>query len=71
MTSDYADLLFDIAGITSQIDGILSAEHYFIKALKIYREILPDDDLREKAALAVKYFERAGVTKLPNFLALE
>ena len=70
-TSDYADLLFDIAGITSQIDGILSAEHFFIKAFKIYREILPDDDLREKAALAVKYFERAGVTKLPNYLELE
>ncbi|MBR1531401.1 MAG: tetratricopeptide repeat protein, partial [Eubacterium sp.] len=70
-TTDYADLLFDIAGITSQIDGIQSAEQYFIHAFKIYREVLPDDDLREKAALAVKYFERAGVIKLPNYLALE
>ena len=69
-TSDYADLLFDIAGITSQIDGIQSAEHYFIKAFKIYREILPDDDLREKTALASNYFNRAGVTNLPSYLAL-
>ncbi|MBR1393592.1 MAG: tetratricopeptide repeat protein [Ruminococcus sp.] len=70
-TSDYADLLFDIAGITSQIDGIQAAEHFFIKAFKIYRAVLPDDDLREKAVLAIKYFQRAGVTKLPNYLALE
>ena len=70
-TSDYADLLFDIAGITSQIDGIQAAEQYFILAFKLYRKVLSDDDLREKAALAVKYFERAGVTKLPDYLALE
>lgn len=71
MTSDYADLLFDIAGITSQISGIQAAEPYFIWAFKIYRNILSDDDLLEKAALAIKYFECAGVTKLPNYLALE
>lgn len=69
LTSDYADILFDIAGITSQLSGIQTAEPYFIKAFKIYREILPDDDLREKAALAVRYFERAGVKSIPNYLA--
>ena len=69
-TSDYADLLFDIAGITSQISGIQAAEQFFVRAFKIYRDILPDDDLREKAALAVKYFNRAGITNLPSYLAL-
>ena len=71
MTSDYADLLFDIAGITSQLSGIQAAEQYFIRAFKIYRDVMSDDDLREKAALAVKYFERTGVTKLPSYLTLE
>lgn len=71
MTTDYADLLFDIAGITSQLSGIQAAEPLFVKAFKIYRDALTDDDLREKAALAVKYFERTGVTKLPNYLTLE
>ena len=70
MTTDYADILFDIAGITSQLSGIQPAEPYFVRAFKIYREILPDDDLREKAALAVRYFERAGVRTLPTYLAL-
>lgn len=70
-TSDYADIIFDIAGITSQLSGIQAAEPLFVKAFRIYRDVLPDDDLREKATLAVKYFERAGVTKLPNYLALE
>lgn len=70
MTSDYADILFDIAGITSQLSGIQAAEPYFVRAFKIYRDILPDDDLREKAALAVRYFERAGVRTLPLYLAL-
>ena len=69
-TADYADLLFDIAGITSQLSGIHAAEPLFIRAFKIYREVLPDDDLREKAALAVKYFNRAGITNLPSYLAL-
>ncbi len=71
MTSDYADILFDIAGITSQLSGIQSAETYFVRAFKIYRDILPDDDLREKAELAVKYFERANIKKLPAYLALD
>ena len=70
MTSDYADILFDIAGITSQLSGIQSAETYFVRAFKIYRDILPDDDLREKAALAVKYFNHAGITNLPAYLAI-
>ena len=70
LTSDYADILFDIAGITSQLSGIQAAEQYFIRAFKIYRDVLPDNDLREKAALAVKYFTRAGVTNLPSYLAI-
>lgn len=69
-TSDYADLIFDIAGITSQLSGIQAAEQLFIKAFKIYRDVLPDNDLREKAALAVKYFNRAGITNLPAYLAI-
>ena len=69
-TTDYADLLFDIAGITSQISGIHSAEQYFIRAFKIYRDVLTDNDLREKAALAIKYFDRAGITDFPSYLAL-
>ena len=70
-TSDYADILFDIAAITLQLSGIPTAEPYFIKAFKIYREVLTPDDLREKAKLAAKYLGRAGITKLPNYLALE
>ena len=71
LTSDYADILFDIAAITLQLSGIPTAEPYFIKAFKIYREVLTPDDLREKAELAAKYFKRAGITGVPNYLALE
>ena len=71
LTSDYADILFDIAAITLQLSGIPTAEPYFIKAFKIYREVLFDDDLREKAELAAKYFKRAGITGVPNYLALK
>ena len=70
-TSDYADILFDIAAITLQLSGIPTAEPYFIKAFKIYREVLSDDDLREKAELAAKYLGRAGITQMPKFLELE
>ena len=70
-SSDYADILFDIAAITLQLSGIPTAEPYFIKAFKIYREVLTPDDLREKAELAAKYFKRAGITGVPNYLALE
>ncbi len=71
LTSDYADILFDIAVITLQLSGIQTAEPYFIKAFKIYREVLSDDDLREKAELAAKYLGRAGITQMPKYLALE
>ena len=70
-TSDYADILFDIAAITLQLSGIPTAEPYFIKAFKVYREVLSDDDLREKAELAAKYFKRAGITQMPKYLALK
>ena len=70
-TSDYADILFDIAAITLQLSGIPTAEQYFIKAFKIYREVLTPDDLREKTELAAKYFKRAGITQMPKFLVLE
>ena len=70
LTCDYADILFDIAAIISQLSGIQAAETYFIRAFRIYREILSDDDLREKAALAVRYFERAGAKTLPTYLLL-
>ncbi len=69
-TTDYADLLFDIAGITSQISDIQTAEPYFIRAFSIYRKIMPDDDLREKAAIAIRYFEHAGIKAVPTYLAL-
>ena len=71
LTSDYADILFDIAAVTLQLSGIPTAEPYFIKAFKIYREVLTDDDLQEKAELAAKYFGRAGITQMPKYLALE
>ena len=71
LTSDYADILFDIAAITLQLSGIPTAEPYFIKAFKIYRKVLTDDDLREKAELAAKYLGRAGITQMPKFLELE
>lgn len=71
LTSDYAGILFDIAAITLQLSGIPTAEPYFIKAFKIYREVLTSDDLREKAELAAKYFKRAGITGVPKYLVLE
>lgn len=71
LTSDYADILFDIAAITLHLSGIPTAEPYFIKAFKIYREVLTPDDLREKAKLAAKYLGRAGITQMPKFLMLE
>ena len=71
LTSDYADILFDIAAITLQLSGIPTAEPYFIKAFKIYREVLTDDDLREKVDLAARYFKRAGITQMPKYLTLE
>ncbi|MBR3666330.1 MAG: ATP-binding protein [Ruminococcus sp.] len=70
-SSDYADILFDIAAITLQLSGIQAAEPYFIKAFKIYRDVLTPDDLREKAKLAAKYFKCAGITQTPKFLMLE
>ena len=70
-TSDYADILFDIAAITLQLSGIPTAEQYFIKAFKIYREVLTGDDLQEKTELAAKYFKRAGITQMPKYLSLE
>ena len=71
LTSDYADILFDIAVITLQLSGIQTAEPYFIKAFKIYREVLTPEDLCEKAKLAAKYLGRAGITQTPKFLMLE
>lgn len=71
LTSDYADILFDIAAITLQLSNIQAAEQFFIKAFKIYREVLTPDDLREKAELAAKYLGRAGITQMPKYLALE
>ena len=71
LTTDYADILFDIATITLQLSGIPTAEPYFIKAVKMYREVLSDDDLQEKAELAAKYLGRAGITQTPRFLVLE
>lgn len=70
-SSDYADILFDIAAITLQLSGITTAEPFFIKAFKVYREVLTPDDLREKAELAARYFKRAGITQMPKYLALE
>lgn len=71
LTSDYADILFDIAALILQLSGIPTAESYFIKAFKIYREVLTGDDLREKSELAAKYLGRAGSTQTPRFLVLE
>ena len=70
LTSDYADILFDIAAITLQLSGIPTAEPYFIKAFKIYREVLTPEDLCEKAELAAKYLGRAGITQTPKYLVL-
>ena len=70
-TSDYADILFDIAAITMQLSGIQTAEQFFIKAFKIYREVLTGDDLQEKAELAARYMGRAGITQMPKYLTLE
>ncbi|SDB03616.1 hypothetical protein SAMN02910317_00081 [Ruminococcaceae bacterium FB2012] len=70
-SSDYADVFFDIAVIRLQLGDVQDANSHFVRAFKVYRKVLSDDDLREKAALAVKYFERAGISKLPDYLSLE
>lgn len=70
-SSDYADVVFDIAAIRLQLGDVQDANSQFSRAFKVYRKVLLDDDIREKAALAVKYFERAGISKLPDYLSLE
>ena len=70
-SSDYADVVFDIAAIHLQLGDVQDANSQFSRAFKVYRKVLLDDDIREKAALAVKYFERAGISKLPDYLSLE
>lgn len=68
--TDYADLIFDIAAISLQIGNKDVAKTYFIKAFNIYRVILPQADLTEKAELAAEYLKRAGLSSTPDFLAL-
>lgn len=70
-SSDYADVVFDIAAIRLQLGDVQDANSQFSRAFKVYRKVLLYDDIREKAALAVKYFERAGISKLPDYLSLE
>lgn len=67
--TDYADLIFDIAAISLQVGNTDAAKLYFIKAFDIYREILPQADLTEKAELAAEYLKRVGITNY-NFLML-
>ena len=71
ISADYADVVFDIAAIRLQLGDLQGANSQFSRAFKVYRKVLSDDDIREKAALAVKYFERAGISKLPDYLSLE
>ncbi|MBP1549128.1 MAG: ATP-binding protein [Oscillospiraceae bacterium] len=68
--TDYADLIFDVAAISLQIGNTDTAKTYFIKAFNIYREILPQADLTEKAELAADYLKRVGIANTDNFLTL-
>ena len=68
--TDYADLIFDIAAISLQIGNTDTAKTYFTKAFNIYREILPQADLTEKAELAAEYLKRVGITNTDSFLML-
>ena len=71
MCTDYADIVFDIAAISLQIGNINTAKAHFEEAFTIYREILPQANLSEKAELAAEYLKRVGIANTPDFLALE
>lgn len=71
MCTDYADLVFDIAAISLQIGNVDTAKAYFEESFMIYRKILPQADLAEKAELAAKYLKRVGITTAHGFLALQ
>ena len=71
MCTDYVDLVFDIAAISLQIGNTDTAKAYFDEAFMIYRKILPQADLSEKAELAAEYLKRVGIATTPDFLALK
>ena len=71
MCSDYADIVFDIGAILTQSANVQAAEPYFAEAFRVYREILPEDDLREKCEIALKYFQSAHAVKIPDYLSLD
>lgn len=53
-STDYADLVFDIAAINLQIGNVDTAKRYFIEAFRIYKAILPKEDLSKKLELTAK-----------------
>ena len=71
MCTDYADIVFDIAAISLQIGNINTAKAHFEEAFTIYREILPQADLSEKAELAAEYLKRVGIANTPDYLLLK
>ena len=70
-STDYADLVFDIAAINLQTGNANNAKIYFTEALNIYKAILPQEDLSEKVELAAKYLNRAGIASVPDYLSLK
>ena len=71
MCTDYADTVFDIGAILSQSANEQAAEPYFAEAFRVYRAILPEDVLREKCEIALKYFKSAKAVKIPDYLSLD
>lgn len=70
-STDYADLIFDIAVINLQLGNVNNAKIYFTEALNIYKAILPQEDLAEKVELTAKYLNRIGIANAPDYLALK
>ena len=70
-STDYADLIFDIAVINIQLGNANNAKIYFTEALNIYKEILQQEDLAEKVELAAKYLNRAGIASISDYLLLK
>jgi len=70
-STDYADLIFDIAVINLQIGNANNAKIYFTEALNIYKAILPQEDLSEKVELTAKYLNHARIASVSDYLSLK
>jgi len=70
-STNYADLIFDMAVINIQIGNANNAKIYFTEALGIYKAILQHEDLAEKVELTAKYLNHARIASVSDYLSLK